>query len=55
MPELFEKDRAAQDDTLIDSLYEQIGRLRVELEWLEKWRRLPRSRHDGPWSNSMAS
>ena len=36
MAELFEKDRAVQDDKLIDSLYEQIGRLQVELAWLKK-------------------
>jgi transposase-like protein len=36
MPELFTTARAGEDDKLVDSLYEQIGRLQVELAWLKK-------------------
>ena len=28
--------KKAQDDQLVDTLYEQIGRLQVELAWLKK-------------------
>ena len=34
--ELFETKKKAQNDQLVDSLYEQIGRLQVELAWLKK-------------------
>lgn len=36
LPELFATAKAADDDQLIESLYEQIGRLQVELAWLKK-------------------
>lgn len=36
LPELFSKPKADQDDTQVDSLYEQIGRLQMELAWLKK-------------------
>ena len=36
LPELFEKTKNTQDDKLVDSLYEQIGRLQMELAWLKK-------------------
>ena len=36
LPELFEKTKTTQDDKLVDSLYEQIGRLQMELAWLKK-------------------
>lgn len=36
LPELFVKEQPVQNDKLIDSLYEQIGRLQTELTWLKK-------------------
>jgi hypothetical protein len=36
LPEIFEKTKTTQDDKLVDSLYEQIGRLQMELTWLKK-------------------
>ena len=36
LPELFEKKQEARNDKLIESLYEQIGRLQMELSWLKK-------------------
>ena len=36
LPEIFETTKKVQDDQLVDSLYEQIGRLQVELAWLKK-------------------
>ena len=36
LPEIFETAKKAQDDQLVDTLYEQIGRLQVELAWLKK-------------------
>lgn len=36
LPEIFEKTKTTQDDKLVDSLYEQIGRLQMELAWLKK-------------------
>ena len=36
LPELFETTKKAQNDELIDALYEQVGRLQVELTWLKK-------------------
>ena len=38
--ELFQSARATQDAKLLDSLYEQIGRLQVELAWMKKNERL---------------
>lgn len=38
-PSLFERgivNSNTQDETLISSLYEEIGRLKVELDWLKK-------------------
>lgn len=53
-PELFAdrraKGTAAQDQPPMDELYQQIGRLQFELEWLIKsWP--PRLRPDAVWSN----
>ena len=36
LSEVFESARSPQDDKLTDSLYEQIGRLQMELAWLKK-------------------
>ena len=36
LPEIFETAKKTQDDQLVDALYEQIGRLQVELAWLKK-------------------
>ena len=36
LPELFETNKKAQNDELVDALYEQVGRLQVELAWLKK-------------------
>ena len=36
LPEVFEKARTTQDDKLVEALYEQIGRLQMELAWLKK-------------------
>ena len=36
MPELFTPNKAAHDEKLVESLYEQIGRLQMELAWLKK-------------------
>ena len=36
LPELFRASNATQDEKLVDSLYEQIGRLQVELAWMKK-------------------
>ncbi len=36
LPELFAKAKTTQDDKLVDGLYEQIGRLQMELAWLKK-------------------
>lgn len=40
LPELFQTAGAPEQDKLIDSLYEQIGRLQVEVAWLKKNERL---------------
>lgn len=36
LPELFASAKPGNDSQLIDSLYEQIGRLQIELAWLKK-------------------
>ena len=36
LPEVFATTKAAEDNQLVDALYEQIGRLQVELAWLKK-------------------
>ena len=36
LSELFESPRSPGDDKLTESLYEQIGRLQMELAWLKK-------------------
>lgn len=36
LPEIFETTKQTQNDQLVDALYEQIGRLQVELAWLKK-------------------
>ena len=40
LPDLFRTSSATQDEKLLDSLYEQIGRLQVELAWMKKNERL---------------
>ena len=40
LDELFKSARAPDQDKMIDSLYEQIGRLQVEVAWLKKNERL---------------
>lgn len=40
LPELFKTAKAEEDEKLLDSLYEQIGRLQVELAWVKKNERL---------------
>ena len=36
LPELFETKKKIENDQLVATLYEQIGRLQVELAWLKK-------------------
>lgn len=36
LPEVFSRTKSSEDSRLQDSLYEQIGRLQVELAWLKK-------------------
>jgi hypothetical protein len=36
LPEVFERAKATNDDQEVTTLYEQIGRLQVELAWLKK-------------------
>lgn len=40
LAELFQSAGAADQDKVIDALYEQIGRLQVEVAWLKKNERL---------------
>ena len=40
LAELFQGSRTQPDDKLLESLYEQIGRLQVELAWMKKNERL---------------
>ena len=55
LPELFETTKKADNDELVDSLYEQIGRLQVELAWLKKRRPACRLKRDEPSWSSTAS
>lgn len=36
LPEVFDRAKATNDDQEVTALYEQIGRLQVELAWLKK-------------------
>ena len=36
LPEVFDRTKATNDDLEVTALYEQIGRLQVELAWLKK-------------------
>lgn len=40
LPELFTSASSRDDERLVESLYEQIGRLQMELAWLKKNERL---------------